>query len=146
MLHRFGRHCANVSGGYSALRGSVATRLGGLSVRYPGVAFLSTDPDTVEPEAATLTAAVTEAEEKNVIEGATQSNEPKKLPQKQNPPRRARALPALTAQAAMQTVLDNSKAKFDESVDIALRLGLDPRKPNQALRTTVMVSNLHLLR
>lgn len=29
----------------------------------------------------------------------------------------------------------NSKAKFDETVDIAVRLGVDPRKPNQAIKS-----------
>jgi large subunit ribosomal protein L1 len=35
---------------------------------------------------------------------------------------------------AVQYVRALSKAKFDESVDIVVRLGLDPRKPNQSVR------------
>ena len=40
-------------------------------------------------------------------------------------------------QDAMATVKDLNLAKFDASVDIHVRLGVDPRKPDQALRGTV---------
>ena len=38
---------------------------------------------------------------------------------------------------AIQLVKDNATAKFDESVDIAIRLGVDPRKADQLVRGTV---------
>ncbi|HVZ41099.1 MAG TPA: 50S ribosomal protein L1 [Candidatus Kapabacteria bacterium] len=38
---------------------------------------------------------------------------------------------------AVQLVKENATAKFDESVDIAIRLGVDPRKADQLVRGTV---------
>ena len=38
---------------------------------------------------------------------------------------------------AIDLVKDNAKAKFDESVELATRLGVDPRKADQMLRSTV---------
>jgi large subunit ribosomal protein L1 len=40
-------------------------------------------------------------------------------------------------QEAVQLVKTNATAKFDESVDIAIRLGVDPRKADQLVRGTV---------
>jgi large subunit ribosomal protein L1 len=42
-----------------------------------------------------------------------------------------------TLQEAIQIVKSNATAKFDESVDIAIRLGVDPRKADQLVRGTV---------
>ena len=51
------------------------------------------------------------------------------------PPRRAMALPAVSAQEGIRTIVEAKKvAKFDESVELSIGLGLDPRKPNQSLR------------
>src|SRR2546421_8898995 len=38
---------------------------------------------------------------------------------------------------AVALVKDNAKAKFDESVELAVRLGVDPRKADQMVRGTV---------
>src|SRR5436309_12969758 len=38
---------------------------------------------------------------------------------------------------AIDLVKDNAKAKFDESVELATRLGVDPRKADQMVRGTV---------
>src|SRR5215203_2871060 len=38
---------------------------------------------------------------------------------------------------AVELVKGNATAKFDESVDIAIRLGVDPRKADQNVRGTV---------
>src|SRR3990172_4984726 len=38
---------------------------------------------------------------------------------------------------AMGIVKDNAKAKFDETIEIALKLGVDPRKADQMVRGTV---------
>jgi large subunit ribosomal protein L1 len=38
---------------------------------------------------------------------------------------------------AIGLLKESATAKFDESVDIAIRLGVDPRQPDQALRGTV---------
>src|SRR6266550_6300797 len=38
---------------------------------------------------------------------------------------------------AIDLVKDNAKAKFDESVELAVRLGVDPRKADQMVRGTV---------
>jgi large subunit ribosomal protein L1 len=38
---------------------------------------------------------------------------------------------------ALSLVKENASAKFDESVDIAIRLGVDPRKADQLVRGTV---------
>ncbi len=35
---------------------------------------------------------------------------------------------------ASSLVKDNSTAKFDESIDLAVRLGVDPRQANQMVR------------
>ncbi len=42
-----------------------------------------------------------------------------------------------TLPEAIQIIKDNATAKFDESVDIAIRLGVDPRKADQLVRGTV---------
>jgi large subunit ribosomal protein L1 len=41
----------------------------------------------------------------------------------------------------LQSVLDTSYAAFDESVDIAVRLGVDPRHADQMVRGSVMLPN-----
>ena len=40
---------------------------------------------------------------------------------------------------ALQFVKDNAKAKFDETVDIAVRLGVDPKKSDQVVRGAVVL-------
>ena len=42
---------------------------------------------------------------------------------------------------ALQLVVDSSYAKFDESVDLAVRLGVDPRHADQMVRGTVVLPN-----
>ncbi len=42
-----------------------------------------------------------------------------------------------TIESAVQKVKETANAKFAESVDIAVRLGVDPKKADQALRGTV---------
>jgi large subunit ribosomal protein L1 len=42
---------------------------------------------------------------------------------------------------AILTAKANSKAKFDETVDVAVRLGVDPRKADQMVRGTVNLPN-----
>ena len=42
----------------------------------------------------------------------------------------------LTVEAAVQKVKETANAKFVESVDIAVRLGVDPKKADQAVRGT----------
>ncbi len=42
---------------------------------------------------------------------------------------------------ALQLALDSSYTKFDESVDVAVRLGVDPRHANQMVRGTVVLPN-----
>ena len=39
--------------------------------------------------------------------------------------------------SAIETVKTNAKAKFDESFEVAIRLGVDPRKADQLVRGTV---------
>jgi large subunit ribosomal protein L1 len=51
----------------------------------------------------------------------------------------ARETPAATADEALQLVKDASFAKFDESVEIAVRLGVDPRHADQVVRGTVVL-------
>lgn len=46
-----------------------------------------------------------------------------------------------TLQEAMELVKQVNTAKFDASVDIHVRLGVDPRKPDQAIRGTVALPN-----
>ncbi len=43
--------------------------------------------------------------------------------------------------AAIKLAKANTKTKFDESVDVAMRLGVDPRKADQAVRGTVNLPN-----
>jgi len=40
---------------------------------------------------------------------------------------------------ALQFVKDNARAKFDETVEIAVRLGVDPRKSDQVVRGSVVL-------
>lgn len=41
----------------------------------------------------------------------------------------------------MKEVKSSAKAKFDETVEIAVRLNVDPRKPNQNIRSTTQLPN-----
>ena len=42
---------------------------------------------------------------------------------------------------AVQVAIDSSYTKFDETVDVALRLGVDPRHADQMVRGTVVLPN-----
>src|SRR5580692_9680558 len=42
---------------------------------------------------------------------------------------------------ALQTVVDNKVAKFDETVELAVRLNVDPRQADQNVRGTVVLPN-----
>ena len=42
---------------------------------------------------------------------------------------------------AFQLVLDSAKAKFDESVDVSIRLGVDPKQSDQQVRGAVSLPN-----
>ena len=42
---------------------------------------------------------------------------------------------------ALKTAIDASFAKFDETVDVAVRLGVDPRHADQMIRGTVILPN-----
>lgn len=44
-----------------------------------------------------------------------------------------------TAAEALQLVKETATAKFDESVDVAVQLGIDPRKSDQAVRGAVVM-------
>ena len=44
-------------------------------------------------------------------------------------------------QAALTIVKKNASAKFDETVEVAIRLGVDPRKADQMVRGTVNLPN-----
>jgi large subunit ribosomal protein L1 len=46
-----------------------------------------------------------------------------------------------TIEDAVARVKDTATAKFNESVDIAVRLGVDPKKADQAIRGTVSLPN-----
>jgi large subunit ribosomal protein L1 len=46
-----------------------------------------------------------------------------------------------TFQDGIQLILDSAYAKFDETVDIAMRLGVDPRHADQMVRGTVVLPN-----
>jgi len=53
------------------------------------------------------------------------------------------ALPAgaVTLEAAVDAVLAQPAAKFDESVDVAVKLGVDPRHADQMVRGTIALPN-----
>ena len=42
---------------------------------------------------------------------------------------------------AMQLVIDNARAKFVESIDVAVNLGVDPRKSDQVVRGSTVLPN-----
>ena len=44
-------------------------------------------------------------------------------------------------EAAVQKTIDSSFVKFDESVDVAVRLGVDPRHADQMVRGSVILPN-----
>ncbi|MDR1712218.1 MAG: 50S ribosomal protein L1 [Propionibacteriaceae bacterium] len=46
-----------------------------------------------------------------------------------------------TPEQALTLVKENASAKFDETVEVALRLGVDPRKADQMVRGTVNLPN-----
>src|SRR5207248_6314206 len=48
------------------------------------------------------------------------------------------ALP-IKVEEAVKQIKSRASAKFDETVEIAMNLNLDPRKPDQNLRGTVML-------
>jgi large subunit ribosomal protein L1 len=47
--------------------------------------------------------------------------------------------PPVRVEEAVKQVKSRASAKFDETVEIAMNLNLDPRKPDQNLRGTVML-------
>jgi len=49
--------------------------------------------------------------------------------------------PSSTFEEAVKLSLDASYAKFDETVDVAVRLGVDPRHADQMVRGTVVLPN-----
>lgn len=53
--------------------------------------------------------------------------------------RRASTAEKFGAVEAVLRVKDTARAKFDETVEIAVRLGVDPRKPNQNVRSTTQL-------
>src|SRR5258708_24952201 len=44
-----------------------------------------------------------------------------------------------TLEEAVKLVIDNKIAKFDETVEIAVRLGVDPRQADQNVRGTIVL-------
>ena len=46
-----------------------------------------------------------------------------------------------SAEQALEIVKGNASAKFDETIDVAMRLGVDPRKADQMVRGTVNLPN-----
>jgi large subunit ribosomal protein L1 len=46
-----------------------------------------------------------------------------------------------TLEEALKLVVDNKVAKFDETVELAVRLGVDPRQADQNVRGTVVLPN-----
>ena len=44
-----------------------------------------------------------------------------------------------TAVEALELIKETAVAKFDESVDVAVQLGIDPRKSDQAVRGAVVM-------
>ena len=46
-----------------------------------------------------------------------------------------------TAQEALNIVKENANAKFDETIEAHIRLGIDPKYTDQQLRTTVALPN-----
>ena len=49
--------------------------------------------------------------------------------------------PLHTPEAAMKLVKEMASAKFDETIEVAVRLGVDPRKADQMVRGTVNLPN-----
>ena len=43
-----------------------------------------------------------------------------------------------TIKEASAIIKDNAKSKFDESVELAVRLGVDPRQANQMVRGVIL--------
>jgi len=55
------------------------------------------------------------------------------------PPKPKRVRDEFDIDAALALVKENAKARFDESFDIAIQLGVDPRKPGQNIRGIVQL-------
>ena len=48
---------------------------------------------------------------------------------------------SLTLEQAVKFIKENAKAKFDETVEMAVRLGVDPKQADQMIRGTVSLPN-----
>jgi len=55
--------------------------------------------------------------------------------------RKVDATAKLSISEAVQIAIDTSYAKFDETVDVAVRLGVDPRHADQMVRGTLVLPN-----
>ncbi|MFQ5582122.1 MAG: 50S ribosomal protein L1 [Mariprofundaceae bacterium] len=62
-----------------------------------------------------------------------------KLSKRMQASREAVPQEAVTIDAAVDAILAQPKTKFDESVDIALKLGVDPRHADQMVRGTIVL-------
>ena len=51
------------------------------------------------------------------------------------------AVEKYTLDEALQAILKGCYAKFDESIDVAVKLGVDPRHADQMVRSTVVLPN-----
>jgi len=60
-----------------------------------------------------------------------------KLSKRMRASREAVPQEAVTIDAAVEAILAQPKAKFDESVDVAVKLGVDPRHADQMVRGTI---------
>ena len=46
-----------------------------------------------------------------------------------------------TVDEAVELLLGTAPAKFDETVELAMRLGVDPKRPDQAMKLAAWVAN-----
>ncbi|KAJ0400254.1 hypothetical protein ATCC90586_009307 [Pythium insidiosum] len=56
-------------------------------------------------------------------------------------PRASTQTKYVDVKSAVEVCKESSRRKFDETVDIAIQLGVDPRKPNQSVRGVVTLPN-----
>jgi large subunit ribosomal protein L1 len=57
----------------------------------------------------------------------------------ENAKKAAAVVDPVDIRTALQAVKDTAKAKFDETVDVAIRLGIDPRQSDQMVRGSVVL-------
>jgi large subunit ribosomal protein L1 len=106
--------------------------------RFAGVNFHRSWARAASPRSFTTESVVAaEVEEDDVAKSFVTEEEEETVNTTETPivRKRAMALPSVSPNDAVESVVESARAKFDETVELSLGLGIDPRKPNQQFRS-----------